>query len=135
MKHIFNITILLISIFLFSCKDEPIINDFDEMRNKIVGDWEVTEDPSALGSTFSISFNDDGTGVRESFLLDNQEFEWLYQYNPEKIVINNLQAGISLGSTQFYDVVTNKINKQVWTFESASFGVSEPIIITWTMDR
>lgn len=135
MSNIYKVIILFTIILLCSCRKEVIVN-FDEERRNIVGDWEVREDPASLITpTFDISFNEDGTGVRETIFGDEQAFEWLYQYNPEMVVISTGQAGLSLGSTQFYTVERNTDDEQIWTYESAPIGTTTGATITWRMEK
>lgn len=126
---------------LFSCSKD----DFDEKRNNIVGEWKVTQASQEIRAdtvyaessfTFSISFNMDGTGTKETFIDVDINFEWLYQYNPGKVVISGMQSGPIIGSVQFYDVLKNEANRQIWTFDvKPPNGVVDVYRHTWKMDR
>lgn len=134
---------LIILLFLSCSKDDSI--DFDERRNNIVGDWEITQASQEIradtvhaesSSIFSISFYKDGTGTKETFLGSDVEFEWLYQYNPEKVVISGMQSGLVLSDVQFYTVTKNEMNRQIWEFEiDPQNGIVDKYKHTWKMER
>lgn len=138
-----TILLFLTLVFFYGCTEED--NDFDTKRNNISGTWEVTQatqeiraDTVSLESstTFEITFNSDGSGLRQTFLDTEQEFEWLYQYNPEKVIISADQSGIQLSSVQIYDVVKNENQRQIWEFEVVLIG--QPVDKykhTWKMDK
>lgn len=137
------IFLLLALVGLIGCgKDD---NDFDTKRNNIVGTWEVTQATQEIradtvtqesSTTFEIAFYADGTGTRETFLDTEQEFEWLYQYNPEKVIIIATQSGPLLSSVQIYDITKNEPQRQIWEFEVVFDG--QPVDKykhTWKMDK
>ncbi len=144
MKLLVKITVLLF-IFTSCCKDDD--NIFDEKRNNIVGEWEVTETSRDIRSdtvyaesdrTFEITFNQDGTGIIETFVGIDAGFEWLHQFNPEKVVINGVRSGsiLSLNSVQSYDVIENERNRQIWEYEVKPLdGVVDVYSHTWEMNR
>lgn len=133
-----------ILIVLLSCSKDDTI-DFDVKRNNIIGNWEITQASQEIradtvyaesSTTFSISFNDDGTGTKETFIGTDVSFEWLYQYNPEKVVISGMQSGVVLSDVQFYNVIKNEMNRQIWEFEIyPQTGVVDLYKHTWKMDR
>lgn len=137
------IIILIFFVSALSCTKEE--NDFDIKRNNIVGTWEITQVSQEIradtvsqesSTTFEITFDSDGTGVRQTFLNTEQEFEWLYQYNPEKAIISADQSGIQLSSVQVYDIIKNESVRQIWEFEVVLIG--QPVDKykhTWKMDK
>ncbi len=141
MKLLIKITILLFA-FTSCCKDDDI--DFDEKRNNIVGEWNVTQATREIRADtvyaessmeLTITFNQDGTGIKET-ILGAVEFEWFYQFNPEQVVINSKQSGIILSNVQFYDITKNEMDRQIWEFEVESLsGIADVYLHTWKMDR
>lgn len=140
-----NKTILLFLTLVFFCGCTKEDNDFDTKRDNISGTWEVTQATQEIradtvsqesSTTFEITFNSDGSGLRQTFLDTEQEFEWLYQYNPEKVIISADQSGIQLSSVQIYDVVKNENQRQIWEFEVVLIGQAvDKYKHTWKMDK
>lgn len=138
-----TVLILLTIATIFGCTKED--SDFDTKKNNISGTWEVTQATQEIRAdtvsqessiTFEITFNSDGTGTRQTFLNTEQEFEWLYQYNPEKVMISAEQSGLQLSSAQIYDVIKNENKRQIWEFEVVLVG--QPVDKykhTWKMDK
>lgn len=138
-----TVLILLTIATIFGCTKED--NDFDTKKNNISGTWEVTQATQEIradtvsqesSTTFEITFNSDGTGIQPTFLGTEQEFEWLYQYNPEKVIISADQSGIKLSSVQIYDIIKNENQRQIWEFEVVLVG--QPVDKykhTWKMDK
>ncbi len=131
---------------LLSCRKDDGAIDFDVKRNNIVGDWEITQVTQEIradtlyaesSNTLSISFYQDGTGTKEVFIGTDVDIEWLYQYNPEKVVITGAPSGpLILGSVQFYNIIKNEKNRQIWKFEVVpKNGVVDVYKLTWKMDR
>ncbi len=142
MKRLILVSILLT---LLSCRKDDAAIDFDVKRNNIVGDWEITQVIQEIradtlysesSNTLSISFSQDGTGT-EDVLIGTVDIEWLYQYNPEKVVITGAPSGpLILGSVQYYDIIKNEKNRQIWEFEVVpKNGVVDVYRNTWKMDR
>lgn len=146
MKITFQIFSLLILLSSCSKNDNTL---FDEKRNNIVGEWTVTQVVREIradtvytesSGTFDITFNQDGTGIRETFLGINVDIEWLYQYNPEKVIIIGTQGGgqgtIILASTQTYDITKNEDQRQIWESEVVLTGqIVDKYLHTWKMDK
>ncbi len=137
--------IITVFSFLFSSCDRDDITTFDENRNNIVGMWEVTQVTQEIrdgsvhleqSTTFDIIFNQDGTGM-QPVLGTDVAIEWTYQYNPQKVVINGVKGGtISLASVQFYKVIKNEMEMQIWEFEIIPiFGIVDKYKHTWNMER
>ena len=139
-----RIILVFISLLIFSCSKDAT-EDFDIKRSNIVGDWQITQASQEIradtiyaesSSMFDISFNQDGTGIKESFLGTDINFEWLYQYNPEMVVINGIQEGLILSSVQFYNVSKNEMERQIWEFEvEPQNGIVDIYKHTWKMER
>ncbi len=137
------ITLLAITSLLFSSCDKEEI-DYDEKRNNIIGSWDITQvtqeiradtlyDESSI--TLDITFNQDGSGTKET-ILGNVDFEWIYQYNPEKVLISSEQSGVLFSNVQLYSVTKNEMDRQIWEFEEISLGgVADKYKHTWKMDR
>jgi hypothetical protein len=133
----------LCSVSLFSCNEAE--DDFDVRRNNIIGHWKVTQVTREFradtlyaegSSVFEITFFSDGTGVRQTFVTSQVEIEWLYQYNPEKIVISTPQQGIFLNSVTFYEITKNEADRQIWEFEVVPpGGIVDVYKNTWKMDK
>lgn len=65
-----------------------------------------------------------------------QEFEWLYQYNPEKVIIIATQSGPQLSSVQIYDITKNEPQRQIWEYEVVFDGLPvDKYEHTWKMDK
>jgi len=138
-----TIVMLITLVIIFGCMKED--NDFDTKRNNISGTWEVTQATQEIradtvsqerSTTFEITFNIDGTGIKQTFLDTEQEFQWLYQYNPEKVIISADQSGIQLSSVQIYEIIKNENQRQIWEFEVILIG--QPVDKykhTWKMDK
>ena len=140
------IIFIFFSLVSWSCTKDA--DDFDTKRNNIIGSWEITQATQEIradtvyaeGSTsFDITFNADGTGER-IILGFPANFEWLYQFNPEKVVIIQDQAPIGgsilLSSVQYYDVIKNESDRQIWEFEVVLENqVVDKYKHTWKMDR
>ncbi len=134
-------TIYFILFFIFlSCS-----NQFDEKRENIIGEWEITQATQEIradtvhaesATSFCISFNEDGTGRRETIFQVDLDFDWLYQFNPEMVVISTDQTGSFLNNVTFYEVLTNKIDRQIWVWEvEPTSGVADVFIHSWRMER
>ena len=138
-----SIFLLLALVCLIGCGKED--NDFDTKRNNIIGTWDVTQVSQEIradtvtqetSTTFEIAFYTDGTGTRQIFLDTEQEFEWLYQYNPEKVIIIAAQSGPLLSSVQIHDITKNEPQRQIWESEVVFDG--QPVDkyeYTWKMDK
>ena len=133
--------IFITSLLLFSCCKER----FDDLRNNIIGDWEITQTTQEIRADtvysegtippFSISFNEDGTGIIETFIGVDAEMEWVYQYNPQIVEISVIQPGI-LRDVHYYKVVMNKKNSQIWKYEvDPKTGIVDLYKHTWEMKR
>ncbi len=92
-------------------------NSFDVLRNNIIGSWEVKHSVQEIRSdtvygesvsVYDIQFNQDGTGIKSNVFGNDVDFEWYYQYNPEKVVIVSMPSGIFFEDTQVYDVQKNE---------------------------
>ena len=114
---------LFISIAFLSCSDDDS-SVFNIAKDNIVGTWDITQARQEIrGDTVStttqeleITFNSDGTGTQELLGLDNA-FDWYYQYNPEKVIINSAQSSFLIARAQVFTVIENSFNKQIWTSE------------------
>ncbi len=146
MKNIARFSILIILMVATSCQKEGGDSTFDERRNNIIGEWSLSEttDTNPSGLIFTINFNADGTGRKETTLFGNDiDFEWVYQFNPEQIVIKE-EAGTvvteigqlnTLAQTRIFDILRNTEDQQEWiTDDGFPFG-GDPFDLTWNLSR
>lgn len=151
MKNIFRLSILLLLIVMSSCRDEAGVSDFDEKRNNIIGEWTLTQTTNGNTNsdfTYNISFDADGTGERASNIFipspSTIQFEWVYQFNPEQIVIKETSGTIitelgqfmSLPNTFIFDVLQNSVDAQEWTTDDGfAINPGEVVTMNWSMER
>ena len=137
---------LLISVLIMSCsKDDGDDINYDMLRANIFGTWEVIQTTQEIRADtvyaessreLEITFGDNGTGVRQSFLDTEINFDWFYQYNPEKVVIISKQEGLFLEDTQVYMVSKNEAEKQIWEFEVEDQArIADVFKHTWRMTK
>jgi len=135
MKNIFKLTFVLI-IFIFSSCNKDERPDYEIRKENIVGDWEVrliTPDPSDE-QTFPISFNENGTGTSTfglPFVPFN--FEWIYQYDPEKLVIVQSPDQF-ISSTTCHNITINTSTSQEWDHEFVNSN-NETLNLIWELSR
>ena len=136
----------LLSFATLSChKDEEkkMLVDFNTKKANIVGDWSINttvqwfKNGAILienNDMLEISLFEDGTGTR---LTDSSTiaFEWLYQYNPEAVIILDSDIAFSLIKNPIFRVLKNEKNKQTWKADSNGFGNWDVILHTWKMNR
>jgi len=120
-NSILKLSLLFItfSILLFSCSKEFDWDKHYEIRkNNLIGDWDCELTYTAYRNgvldvqgkqLYQYSFYADGTVLYgpDDITHTNALYKWYYQYDPEKIIIKNLDSGL-LGSSLFsYSVVQN----------------------------
>jgi len=137
MKNYFAFSLLLAVVILSSCqKDDE--SDYNIKRSNLFGEWEVTtQSNSGIDNTFTLIINEDGTGSKSTILQeDDISFEWIYQYDPEKIVLKEFVGSLSLGNTTFYSITKNKVDEQTWTSEAVDLsGGPLTVSFTWELER
>jgi len=130
--------VLLISLcVIYSCSDDKIL---DNPRSDLFGVWEVdSEIYDTLNDTLIqrrfpyaiISFFEDGTGRQVlTFLNEADDFEWIYQSEPEKIVLNiervfqQDSVPLNLIFSETFDILESEELSMVWEID---FNISLPI--------
>ncbi|MCB0516378.1 MAG: hypothetical protein R2798_03685 [Chitinophagales bacterium] len=149
------ILITVLAASLNSCCKEEELEDallFEKKRNQIVGKWELNETAIYLyadgtkteTSNTEITFREDGTGTAYLWRIVEVNTQWLYQLNPEVVVLqinNSVDTSFSVASQsgKFIDVLLNQPNKQKWSYSEYNTFVDYPNTIevnyTWEMDR
>ncbi len=120
----------IFAFFIFSCGE----SDFDERRNNLIGEWRVSrltqeiyrnEIVAEYNGTFTLMLAEDGTGVQERpFIIDSsisENINWLYQYNPEQIIVAPEPSGSFLSSSLIFNITINESERQEWVGESTTF--------------
>jgi len=137
MKNLFNLSILFSLVVLFSCqKEEP--TEYEIRKGNIVGDWIVMPEVLlGIDDTFSITFNADGTGTRTFPSLTEQiDFEWVYQFNPEKVLIIESTEMFNIVRSSGYSIITNTSTEQNWNVDHVdSNGTNPSLMSNWQLRR
>ncbi|MCB0516377.1 MAG: hypothetical protein R2798_03690 [Chitinophagales bacterium] len=153
MKH--RITkFYFLTAFIFTlgacCKGDIIDPTYEERRNTIVGTWDVVEVSEyiladsiiEISNFYEISFNADGSGTTKYYTI-TQNFDWVFQLNPESIALKNILNNTSSGlfpvfPAYIYTILKNEQDRQIWTralTNQANYPEALDAKVTWKMDR
>ena len=114
-----------------SCKEKEEDNntfEYDAKRANILGDWDVSKSTrefradtlyAETGTSLEFSFHTNGTGSIKIFSFENT-FDWLYQYQPERVVTASNGTLISFRNTIVYEISKNEKDRQIWEYETST---------------
>ncbi len=124
--------LMVVFILFLACKQKDdvgcTLTDFEIRKQQIVGKWAVRSvykyysNDSLIQKVWygdlDYQFFEDGTGLLPNFYNDegDDKLEWIYQYNPEKMVYRRLTDGGKPSSEDLHSfwVLKNEIDYQHW---------------------
>ena len=143
---IYKPLVILLLVSIFACGEDDVSSQIINKRDNIIGEWKINLISEEIRSDTvynessdlrDISFNADGTGIRQTLFTDSEMIEWYYQTDPEKVIIvTESEFNPAISFTQVHTVIENTEDNQVWQYEVVpTSGSADKYINTWKMRR